>query len=223
MRYDQAVDDLLATAATLFRETGLGDDLRLLGGTAVALHVGTAARLTHDLDIAAMNEGARVRLLDQLRADGYRVGESGGWSRAARTTPASPLIDIASNPVVSPRTFDAVRLRAAPKRVTVAGVEIVVAGVDDLLLLKLLAARDQDLLDIALLCGCTGASADAVAASATSDDVERAASSGAARGRHALENGEMASLFDELLGRPLDEPTSKAFQQFLDMLHRRGL
>ena len=71
--YGDCVHELLRAAAEIWRETGCGRQLRLIGGLAVP---------------------ARGYLVRQ----GYRLHEQGGWLRAQATS--KPVVDVARNPVV---------------------------------------------------------------------------------------------------------------------------
>lgn len=91
-------DDLIETAADLWRAVGAGEDLRLIGGLAVRAHVGVGARETRDVDVVAMTETVKQRVLDHLRSTGRAVGESGGWARdlVLRSGLGMPAAEIAA-------------------------------------------------------------------------------------------------------------------------------
>jgi hypothetical protein len=223
MDYSPNMDALLAAAADLWQATSAGDDLRLIGGLAMRLHVGVVARVTTDIDVVAMTSAVRQRLLDHLGRSGYDLGQSGGWWRAMREDPVRLVIDIADNPVVNPRTFEPVRLRALSKAEPVGQITVAVAGVDDLALLKLLAGRDQDLVDLLLLAGTCEVSAEALARTAAADDVERTLSGGALRARHALRSGWISDLVEQFMEQKPDEGHLARLDVFLAALERKGL
>lgn len=216
------MDPLLEALVTLWRESGSGDDLRLIGGLAVRLHVGTGARMTRDIDVVAMTDAGRERLLQYLEQEGWVVGSSGGWWRAVRLGPPRLLLDIARHPVVNPRTFDAVSLFAPPRRQDVGGIVISVAAASDLATLKLLAARDQDLVDLVFLAS-IGLSAQAIARNAALDDVERPLSAGANRARYALRSGLIRELFEQTLARAPEEEAMSDLEKFLSELEKEGI
>lgn len=216
------VDPLLEALATLWRESGAGADLRLIGGLAVQLHAGAGARITRDIDVVAMTDSARERLLQYLVQAGWVVGTSGGWWRAARSGPSRLLVDIARHPVVNPRTFDTVSLYASPRRQEIGGVLVSVAGVSDLVTLKLLAMRDQDLVDLVFLAA-LAPSAREVAHNAAADDIERPLSAGANWARHALRSGHVRELFEQSLSRTPEEEALSSLWRLLAELEREGI
>ncbi len=217
------MDALLAEAANLWRATFSGDDLRLIGGLAVRLHVGSSSRTTTDIDLVAMNQAARERLLEHLERSGYQIVHTGGWWRAMRNEGRCLVIDVADNPVVNPRTFEPVHLRAAPRSGLVGDIPIAAAGVDDLVMLKLLAMRDQDLADLLLLSGACDISAKAIAHVAEDDDVERTVAAGAIQARHALSSGRLEDIIEELLERKPDERSVSRLVALLAALEEEGL
>lgn len=216
------MDPLMEALAALWRESGAGDDLRLIGGLAVRLHVGTNARRTADIDVVALTDSARARLLDHLEQAGWIVGTSGGWWRAIRSGSSRLLIDIARHPVVNPKTFETISLGSPPLHCTIGGVVVSVAGLGDIAALKLLAMRDQDLVDLVLLAA-LGLSAEAIVDQAAADDVERSLSAGAHRARHALRTGLVAELYEQTLSRAPEEQELLKLEQFLSALERSGL
>jgi hypothetical protein len=216
------VEPLLEALSDLWREVSAGDELRLVGGLAVRLHVGTNARMTGDIDVVALTDVARKRLLDHFEQAGWIVGTSGGWWRAVRPGTPRLLVDIARHPIVNPKTFETVSLWAQPSRHTIGGIVISVAGAEDLAALKLLAMRDQDLVDLVLLAA-QGLSAEAIAEGASADDVERSLSAGAHRARHALRTGLVAEVFEQVLTRPPEERELSKLEELLSALERKGL
>jgi hypothetical protein len=182
----------------------------------------SSARQTRDIDVVAMSDGARDRLLGHLRSAGYRIGTSAGWHRA--TVPggqSKPIIDIASHPIVNPRTFEELTLRGKPVAHNVEGMTIQVASPDDLALLKLAAHRDQDIVDLLLLS--ERLSAKAVASSAEQDDVERTTAEGAQVSRLLLASNGFVELTEELLDRPATANEMQSFKAFLSELQQEGL
>ncbi len=197
----------------------LGDrhsEARLVGGLAVRSWVGKLARTSLDVDLVALSPEVHQALLDQLRLQGFRLGESGGWWRAVRSSASGrEVVDVARHPVVHPRTFDTMSLRAPP-RVDDYGLSI--AGVDDLVYLKLCAGRDQDLVDVCLLAAHCAPDAAKIAASARADDVERLVARSTLEGRQALSRGWLDATFEELLGRAPQRDELAAFDALLGRL-----
>jgi predicted nucleotidyltransferase len=219
----ESMDPVLETAIRILRALDAKDDVRLIGGLAVRLTVGDQSRLTHDVDLVVMTDTWRDRLLGLLRDDGYQVGAIGGWWRAMRPDGSGHLIDIAEHPVVEHRTFVPSALRETPAHVHVAGSAVAIIGQNDLARLKLLAGREQDLVDLALLATRGRLSAPRIADGAERDDTERAVSAGLHRARFALRTGGLSEAYEECLGRRLAEADAEAFQRFLDDLAKEGL
>jgi len=131
------------------------------------------------------------------------------------------MIDVATHPVVNPRTFEELTLREEPRIQTYEGVPIPFASANDLALLKLAAHRDQDIVDLLLLAA--GLSARAIAQGAQHDDVERTAAEGAQTARLLVASGTLAGLVEELIGRPASDQELAAFDKLLSDLHKEGL
>lgn len=188
----------------------------LVGGLAVRSWLGRLARSSLDADLVAMTAEAHAAVLEILRARGFRTGESGGWWRAVRQTDAGrEVVDVATHPVVNPRTFDTVELRRAP-RVDERGLHV--ASVDDLIDLKLCAGRDQDLVDVCLLAAHARVDANAIARWVRADDVERLVARTVLEGRHAAPRGWLDGTFEELLGRAPTGVERSAFDELLRRL-----
>lgn len=197
------------------------NELRVVGGVAMRLLTGESSRVTRDIDIVALNDIAREGLLSYLAQAGYRVAESGGWYRAVLPDATRAMIDVARHPVVNPRTFETITLRAPPALRTVEDVSVPVAGPDDLALLKLAAHRDQDIVDLLLLA--RDISPEAIAAAAANDDIERTVAEGAQSARYLLSTGGLDSLTEELLGQPPQVEQREKLEQLLEALKRQGL
>lgn len=192
-----------------------------MGGLAVRSWVGSLARTSLDVDLVALSPEAHALLLEALRQGGFVVGESGGWWRGMRQgAEGREVVDVASHPVVNPRTFDTLELRAAP-RADEHGLQVV--GVDDLAYMKLCAGRDQDLLDLCLLAAHAPPDPKAIATSARLDDVERLVARTAIEGRFASGRGLLDATFEELLGRSIHAAEREAFDDFLRRLAEEGL
>jgi hypothetical protein len=131
------------------------------------------------------------------------------------------MVDVASHPIVNPRTFEQITLRSAPRVQTVSGVSLSIASPNDLALLKLVAHRDQDIVDLQLLV--PQLSAAMIAANAEQDDVERTVAEGAQTARLLAQSGQLADVAQELLGRPVSETELGALDQFLNELLKEGL
>jgi hypothetical protein len=212
------VERLLQLAVEL--TAGLDADARLIGGLAVRVHVGTGSRLTRDADIVPMTPEAERTIVERLIGRGFVVGDSGHWRRAI--APGSrEIVDILRHPIVNPRTFEAASLRE-PVAPTSGAPGLSVAGIADLARLKLLAARDQDLVDLLLLASLSP-SARRIAESAELDELERAVSAGANAVQRALQGGDLGRCVEELLGREMMETEVAAMHAFLGALHAEGL
>jgi len=217
-----ALDPLdLAHSLVAHLGSARGAEIRLVGGLAVRSWVGGLARMSLDVDLVALTMETHARLLEQLRSEGFVVGESGGWWRGLRTgAEGREVVDVASHPVINPRTFDAIVLRAAP-RADEQGLFVV--GVDDLVYMKLCAGRDQDLLDVCLLAAHQHPDAALIARAARLDDVERLVARTTIEGRFASSRGLLDATFAELLGRTITSLEREAFDELLGQLHEEGL
>lgn len=116
----------------------------IVGGLAIVLRV--RPRLTRDVDLVTVVPDERRVLLDHLRAAGYAYEEDGidewldgGLVRANAAVAALDII-IADEPFL----VDVAR-RARP--MSIEGLTLPVATIEDLLLMKLEAGRPQDLDD----------------------------------------------------------------------------
>lgn len=212
----------LNTACELFKEAQAKDELRIIGGLAIQLLVGEVARTTHDVDIVPMSEETRGQLLERLERAGFRIGKSGGWWRAVHPDAQRILIDVAPHPIVNPRTFETICLRAPPVAYRCGNQMLRLAGPNDLAVLKLAAMRDQDLVDLMLLSR-LGLDASAVARAAQDDDIERSIAAGAHHARQALGAGWAKEIFEQMLGREPSVAETQAFDEFLKQLERIGL
>ncbi len=213
--------DPLSRAKALFAEFSGASELRLVGGLAIRLFVGAAARQTVDVDVAVRTPAATTDLLEHLRAQGFAVARSGGWWRAMGE--GREVIDIAPEPIVQPRSFDRIMLRGSLRVVSVDGVDLRVASAEDLTLLKLCAARDQDIIDLMMLAAVVPIDVDAVAAHAEADDVERLVSRGRWTASHALACGGVQDTAELLLGCHPSPEQLEAFRILLERLEGLGL
>ena len=217
------MDPLLRAAARLSSQLGLGDRLRLVGGLAVRLQVGSGARVTGDVDLVAMDSAAREAVLRHLAWSGFTVGEMVGWWRAVRGGKDALIVDVSPHPVVDVSTFDSIALHGEPQCVAVGGSPVWVVERNDLALLKVLACRGQDLVDLVLLSAHAPPDAAEMARRAALEDLERAVARGANRARHALRTGDLAEVFEESMGRGLDATEREAAARLLGALEAKGL
>lgn len=192
------VSDPLELAAGLWRALpALRQELRLIGGLAARVHLGELARTTADVDIVAMTSSAATALIEHVEREGFVTGRTGGWWR--------------------------VSLRGDVKDATVGGVTLSAVGASDLVILKLAAGRDQDLIDLMMLAAHAAPSAADVFKSIQADDIERTAAGNAVRARQALLRGQLDEVATDLLGRPASAVEKAAFVGFLDALASEGL
>jgi hypothetical protein len=214
---------LLLEAARIWRATSVGDRARLIGGLAVRQLAPSGSRLTADIDLVCMDAGARAEVRRHLESIGYRVGDLAGWMRAVDPSGRMPVVDVAPHPIVAPRTFDAVHLRSPATTVEVDGVPVSIAGKGDLVVLKLLAHRAQDLVDLLVLAGSLGIETTPVVRTAEEDDVERALSRGALLARHTLRTGELSEAFEQSTGVAPSQHAVDALARFLAQLEVSGI
>ena len=214
--------DPVTELVSLLRAVGMAEFV-VIGGLAVRfLTDERTARHTRDIDLVAMNNDARDRLVAHLESIGYRVGATAGWHRAAMPQPAPrPIVDIATNPIVNPRTFEELTLRGQPVPHKLEDMTVQVVSPNDLALLKLAAHRDQDVVDLLLLS--ERLSPKAIAGAAELDDVERTVSEGAQTARLLTARGGLTDLTEELLGRQATPREIESFERFLRDLEEEGL
>ena len=198
-------------------------DWRLVGGLAVRAHLGSLARQSLDLDLAVMTEASRDALLEYLTQLGFVVGRSGGWWRATDRSPSGWIVDVTPVPVVNPRTLEVVSLGLRALKVDWGASQLTAVGLEDLVVLKLLAGRDQDLVDLLLLTAHTKPSTVEIVSHLERDDLERTASSTATEARQAIAQGYLVASAEALLGRPVEAGEISRFVEFLAQLERRGI
>lgn len=215
------MDDLTEAIELVFSTSP--SDTRLIGGLAVAAHVGRGARETHDVDVVVMSETARATLCNALQQHGYAIGTTGHWWRAAPTDGSRRFVDIAAHPIVDVRTFETLHLRGSPVRVRRGQVDVDVASSSDLVLLKLMAHRPQDLVDLMMLARQCPLDAAEIARFAALDDIERTVARGAAEARADLTAGSFADDAAQILGREVGDDDTQALRTLLDALKEKGL
>ncbi|MBI5487962.1 MAG: nucleotidyl transferase AbiEii/AbiGii toxin family protein [Deltaproteobacteria bacterium] len=124
----------------------------LLGGLAVRAWAGALPRETLDVDLH-LPDAAGVAEFGRLLAHrGYRVLDDPGWRRAVRAGPDDRVVvDWTGPDVPDPRTRLTYRLHHPPTRRKLRTRVVPVVALPDLIVLKLLAGRDQDVADLLLL------------------------------------------------------------------------
>lgn len=139
--------------AAVFRERGI--PYALIGGLAVAAW--GAPRATEDIDLLA-DVSPSAELDAVLRAAGFEAD----WRRGAPDDPIPLLLRLCSSSgpevdvVCATRTWEREMLGRAPRLRLAQALEIPVVGVEDLIVLKLLAGGPADLADVADLLGRVG-------------------------------------------------------------------
>lgn len=218
------MDPLFVEAAAIQREAGeLGTPTVLIGGLAVRALVGSLGRRTLDVDLVTEDAAGLESLARVLEARGCHTRRSSPWWRFQRPTPRL-IVDATDRDVVDPRTFDCFRIELArgTERRLEDGTTVVCAAVDDLLVLKLLAGRDQDLVDLALLAAHASPAPDAgsIAHRVEAQDLERALAGAVLRAELAVSQGTLREGYALLLARELQESDERALSQLLDRLRR---
>jgi hypothetical protein len=222
--YTRLVDPLFVEAAAIQREAGeLGAKTVLIGGLAVRALVGSLSRRTLDVDLVTEDATGLESLARVLEARGCQTRRSSPWWRFQRVAPRL-IVDASDRDVVDPRTFDRYRVELArgTEQRLADGTIIVCAAVDDLLVLKLLAGRDQDLVDAALLAAHASPAPDAssIARRTEAQDLERAVAGAVLRAELAVSQGSLREAYSLLLARDLPESDERALAQVLDRLKR---
>lgn len=219
----RTLSDAESLAAAILPSFADANELRLIGGLAVLVHVGTLARRSVDVDVVAMTPSVGDAFVVHLERLGFHAAETGGWRRAVRMAHGREVVDIASHPIVQPRTFETVTLRAAIKETTIGGARLMAVGLDDLILLKLLAGRDQDIVDLMMLVSHATPSIEAIVHSVEKDELARSVASTALQIRYVLTHAHLEETASELLGRAPTNHERAALTSFLDALAKEGL
>lgn len=143
----------------LHRLTGAGVDFVVIGGVAVIL--AGYGRATRDLDIAFAGDGANLKALgDVLTGIDARlrgVEDEVPFVADAQTLAGIQLLTLETSlgwldvhrEVPGVRSYETLRGRA--ERVTLDGISVLVAGIDDLIAMKGAAGRSVDLIDLEAL------------------------------------------------------------------------
>lgn len=131
-------------------------DFVVIGGFAGIAH--GSARLTNDLDVSFATDPANLEALGKalvdLRGTLRGVSDDVPFVPDAATLRRAPLLtldteegplDLLADPPGSPG-YPAVRRHA--ERLELAGLEVLIASIDDLMAMKRAAARPQDLIDL---------------------------------------------------------------------------
>jgi hypothetical protein len=193
----------------------------LVGGLAVRAWVGAMGRRTNDVDLAVFETADVERLGRVLAGRGYHVLDDPTWRRAVRGEgPHRILVDWTGPEVVDPSTLERYRLSGAWVSRRLASRMVPVIAAPDLLVLKLLGSRDQDIADLALLVdseleGCDPTAVARRGVEGGAGDRVRAA---AAKLRFAIHAGEAVEAATRVLGQPLAVDTVRRLAAFLDRL-----
>lgn len=209
----------LALAGQLFA-LPLASNLRLIGGLGVRVLAGSLARSTLDVDLVAANAAAGAAFRNYLEGAGWRVGDAGAYWRARKV--GEPAIDVFSNPVANPRTFESMKLSDAAMERTVDGTRYFVASPHDIAFLKLCAGRDQDAIDVAILGSKEPLAGARLVQIAEANDLEIRLAEGAQRFRNLLARQALEPVADELLARPLTIAERDGFDELLMALLKEG-
>lgn len=164
------MENALEAEARLFSElrrlrdtcTEAGVRFAAIGGIALSGYLRRNTRLTVDIDlVVAQENGERFR--DLLTELGYVCGTQDLWLRARKKVEETEVVvDVTSEEVTDARSFYSYRIPLPetggtallmPFHTELAPMacEVPVASPEDLLVLKLLAGRDRDLLDVLAL------------------------------------------------------------------------
>jgi predicted nucleotidyltransferase len=143
----------------LHRLTSAGVDFVVIGGVAVILS--GYGRVTRDLDIAFAGHGANLdalgALLTSLDARLRGVADDVPFAADARTLAGIQLLTLETSlgwldihrEVPGVRSYEALRDRA--ELVSLDGISVRIAGIDDLIAMKRAAGRSVDLIDLEAL------------------------------------------------------------------------
>lgn len=129
-----------------------GLSVALLGGLAVRAWVGRAGRETYDVDFVTGSQDDARRLSEVLRKRGYEVLPDPWWRRAiAERDGERVIVDWTGPDVVDPRTLDGYRVGGTRVLRHLVTRQVPVIELADLVIIKLLAGRDQDIVDVVVL------------------------------------------------------------------------
>jgi hypothetical protein len=193
----------------------------LIGGLAVAHYTGAQARPARDIELLCLDEAAWQGARRHLEGSGYRVDDRGSWLRAVDPQAGGPLLDLAKHPVRDPRTFETCYLRGAPSPAREPG--LAVAAPADLVMLKLIAQRPWDFIDIALLAAAVTVPVEEIRQSAEQDGLEQLVGQGSLRLSDALTSGRLDGAGEQILGRPLSRREQHRLEALIGELWEQGL
>ncbi|HEY3351624.1 MAG TPA: nucleotidyl transferase AbiEii/AbiGii toxin family protein [Polyangia bacterium] len=214
--------DLLAEAAAVVaRTTQEGGEIALIGGLAVHVLVGFESRQTVDIDFVARGDAGLEALGTTLEERGYLSSRASPWWRFQRESPRV-VVDASRDAVVDPRTFDVYRVEMdrVSVRASFAGPAVPCVALEDLVALKLLAGRDQDLVDLVLLASRVRPGPDIarIQESMEMQDLERALAGAGLRAEAALADGSIGEAYAALTGRELDRSEAAGLAELLRRL-----
>lgn len=218
------MDDLVLEAAAIQQEARvLGARTVLIGGLAVRALVGAASRRTLDVDLVAEDAAGLEVVARVLAARGCLARRSPPWWRFQRPQPRL-IVDATDRDVVDPHTFDRYRvdLDLATEHILPGGTTLSCAGVDDLVVLKLLAGRDQDLVDLALLAALAVPAPDpnAIDRRVETQDLERSVAGAVLRAELAVAQGALREAYAALTAQPLPDAHERSLSRLLARLRR---
>ena len=193
----------------------------LIGGIAVRVWVGSLGRRTHDVDLVLPAATEVERLARLLERRGYHVLDDPVWRRAVRGTgPERILVDWTGPDVVDPDSLERYRLGGTRVNRPLESRTVPVVDAADLVVLKLLGSRDQDVSDLLALVGAdlAGCAPAAVAARALGGGAAVRVRAAASRLRFALHTGDTVQAVGRVLGRPPAEVAVDALTAFVDGL-----
>lgn len=146
MQPDTGIDRLLSSADAAFRETGRR--WFLFGARAVS--VWGIPRLTEDVDVTVEDLATTADLITALRKHGFRarIDFDEEFVRRSRVLPMiHQETDTAADVVLAGPGLEE-EFFARARKMRVAGVEVPVISPEDLLIVKILAARPKDIEDV---------------------------------------------------------------------------
>jgi hypothetical protein len=217
------VDLVTEAEAVLQAAEAAGLRAALLGGLAVRAHAGAVTRETFDIDVT-LPSTAEVDAFGALLAfRGYAVLEEPWWRRGIREDPEGRIVvDWTGPEIVDPTTLERFVLGPERARKILASSEVAVVSRADLLALKLLAGRDQDVADLAFLVGDPLSDARAVESRAREAGALSRVRSEAQRLRFALHLGEAQEATTRVLGRVPGADRFECLSTFAEALAVEG-
>jgi hypothetical protein len=220
--YALDVERLIEEAVRILDQSeAAGLSVALIGGLAVRAWAGPHGRETFDIDLLVGSEEQRDALGTILERRGYVVLDDPWWRRAIRQSGGDRMIvDWTGPSVVNPKTLERFRVAEARARRKLGNATVPVIELADLLIVKLLAGRDQDIADVISLVGASAGETptEEVLLRARAQALGTRISDEASRLRFGVHTARVTELAERLLGRELLGDELVGLERFFEEL-----